>query len=102
MAQRLFTEQERLDAAERPERLAARFAAKEAVLKALSGGLGDATFRSIEVCREDSGAPHIVLHGAALALARARGVEQLHLSISHTEVSATAFVVASSEVARAG
>jgi holo-[acyl-carrier protein] synthase len=99
---RLFTVRERSDTAERPERLAARFAAKEAVLKALGSGLGDASFRSIEVRRAPGGAPELVLSDEALALATAHGVDQWHLSLSHTSTTATAFVIASSEVARAG
>lgn len=102
LAARLFTAQERADTHDRPERLAARFAAKEAVLKALASGLGDASFRSIEVRKESSGAPVIVLHAEAQDLARARGVETLHVSLSHTSTTATAFVVASREARRAG
>ena len=102
MAERLFTDRERLDSAGRPERLAARFAAKEAVLKALGSGLGDAPLRGIEVQRRPSGAPVIVLHDEALALARAKGVGEWHVSMSHTDTTATAFVIASSEAPRAG
>jgi holo-[acyl-carrier protein] synthase len=102
MVERLFTARERSDTSERPERLAARFAAKEAVLKALGSGLGDASFRSIEVQREPSGAPVIVLYGRARELAAARGIATLHVSLSHTNTTATAFVVASSEVFSAG
>ena len=96
LAQRLFTARECEDAARRPERLAARFAAKEAVLKALGSGLGDASFHSIEVQRAPSGAPQLVLHDEALA--RSRGVATWHLSMSHTVTTAMAFVVASAEV----
>ena len=99
---RLFTARERDDAHDRPERLAARFAAKEAVLKAMGSGLGEAPFRSIEVQRADNGAPHLVLYDKALALCAARGISTLHLSLSHTGTTATAFVVASSGVASAG
>lgn len=102
LVQRLFTARERSDTLERPERLAARFAAKEAVLKALGSGLGDASFHSIEVRREPSGAPVIVLHDAARELAASRGIGTLHVSLSHTNTTAAAFVVASSEVPRAG
>ena len=52
---RLFTEQERVDARSRPERLAARFAAKEAVLKTLHVGIGGAPWHSIEIHRDASG-----------------------------------------------
>jgi holo-[acyl-carrier protein] synthase len=57
IAARLFTNDERRDACARPERLAARFAAKEAVLKTLSAGLGAAPWHSIEIRRDPSGAP---------------------------------------------
>lgn len=102
LVERLFTDRERHESAERPERLAARFAAKEAVLKALDSGLGDAPFHGIEVQRRPNGAPVIVLYDEALALARSRGIGEWHLSMSHTHTTATAFVVASSEVPRAG
>ncbi len=102
LIERLFTDRERLDTAERPDRLAARFAAKEAVLKALGSGLGDARFHSIEVRREPSGAPRIELHDEALALATALGIDTIHVSLSHTTTTATAFVVASCEGPRAG
>ena len=96
MVERLFTVRERSDSAERPERLAARFAAKEAVLKALGSGLGDARFQGIEVQRQPSGAPVIVLYDEALALARSKGIAEWHVSMSHTGTTAAAFVVASS------
>jgi holo-[acyl-carrier protein] synthase len=94
---RLFTESERSDAHGHAERLAARFAAKEAVLKTLGVGVGAASWRSIEIHRDASGAPSVRLHGAAATLARSRGVGRLHLSMSHTKMTAAAFVVASAE-----
>ena len=93
LAARLFTERERHDAAARPERLAARFAAKEAVLKALRVGLGLA-WHSIEVERDASGAPGVHLTGDAARLARECGVTGWHLSMSHTDATAAAIVVA--------
>lgn len=90
---RLFTERERQDAHSRPERLAARFAAKEAVLKTLRVGVGAAPWHSIEVERDPSGAPSLRLSGAAARLAQSRGVTTMHLSMSHTHVTAAAFVV---------
>jgi holo-[acyl-carrier protein] synthase len=98
--QRLFTagEQAYADAAEpgmAAQRFAARFAAKEAVLKSLGAGLGACKFVEIEVARDDdSGAPALVLHGAAAALAAGRGAARLHLSLTHTEARALAFVIA--------
>jgi len=97
LADRLFTDAERLDAHAQPERLAARFAAKEAVLKTLRSGIGAAPWRSIEIRRDQSGEPSVHLHGAAASLARRRGVRRLHVSLSHTETTAVAFVVASSK-----
>lgn len=75
--------------------LAARFAAKEAALKCLgtgwAAGLG---FVQIEVVRAASGAVALQLHGAAAARATALGIDRWHLSLTHTETLATAFVVA--------
>lgn len=96
LVERLFTDGERRDANARPERLAARFAAKEAVLKTFRVGIGAAPWRSIEVTTDDAGAPSVLLHAPAQELARAAGVERLHLSMTHTHVTAAAFVVGSS------
>ena len=95
LSQRLFTEQERSDAKSRPERLAARFAAKEAILKTLGVGIGAVPWHSIEIHREQSGAPSVRLHGAALELATRQGVTGLHVSLTHTDQTAAAFAVAS-------
>lgn len=96
LLERLFTEGERRDANARPERLAARFAAKEAVLKTFRVGVGAAPWRSIEVTTDNAGAPSVLLHGTAKGLARAAGVSSLHLSLTHTTTCAMAFVVGSS------
>lgn len=76
------------------ERYAARFAAKEAVLKALGVGLGACALREIEVVRQSSGAPGLVLHGAAAELAAERGVVGWHISLTHTGGLAQATVIA--------
>ena len=77
------------------ERYAVRFAAKEAVLKAMGVGVGACKFREIEVARDaDTQRPWIQLHGAAATLAEERGITSWHLSLSHTNVRATAFVIA--------
>lgn len=76
------------------ERFAARFAAKEAVLKALGAGLGACPLRDIEVVRADSGAPSVVLHGAAADLAVERGVAAWHISLTHTATMAEAVAIA--------
>jgi holo-[acyl-carrier protein] synthase len=94
---RLFTEGEKryADARRDPtERYGARFAAKEAVLKAMGLGLGSVGFREIEVVRAESGAPSVVLHGRAARAARERGVAGWLLSISHTATTAHAIAMA--------
>ncbi len=101
MAPRLFTENERADAKDAPERLAARFAAKEAVMKSLGVGLG-LPFHAIEVRKLASGAPYVVLHDEAAALAASRGVTSFHLSLTHTDQTAIALVVATDEETRGG
>ena len=94
---RVFTEQERRVCETRrdpAECFAARFAAKEAVMKAL-GAEGIAfAFRDIEVVRASSGAPHVVLHGRVAERARDLGVAAIHVSLTHAEPLALASVVA--------
>lgn len=65
------------------ERLAARFAAKEAVIKALSLSEAGIAWRDIEVEREATGACRIVLHGEARRIAGALGVQRVLVSLSH-------------------
>ncbi len=89
---RLFTDGER----ERPvESLAARFAAKEAVAKAL-GAPGGLRWRDAEVVTGDRGRPHLRLHGAVAEEAEAQGITTWHLSLSHDGGVATAVVIAES------
>ena len=77
------------------EHLAARFAAKEAVLKALgtgwSGGIG---WADVEVVHEASGRPRIELHAGAAREARERGVGRVVISLSHTDATAIASAIA--------
>jgi holo-[acyl-carrier protein] synthase len=96
-AGRVFTQAEQdycRRARDPAERFAARFAAKEAVLKALSAGLGACPFRDIEVVRARSGAPAVVLHGAAAGLAAERGVAGWRVSLTHTRTTAEAVAIA--------
>ncbi|MGP0031153.1 MAG: holo-ACP synthase [Acidimicrobiales bacterium] len=101
-AVRTFTAREQADAGRHrdpTESLAARFAAKEAVMKALGTGLGAFALTEVEVRRHDGdgptrGAPSIVLHGAAADLAHRLEAAQLHVSLTHTTQVAIAFVVA--------
>jgi len=78
--------------------LAARFAAKEAVAKALGCGIGQVSWQEIEILRDDANAPVLHLHGAAQALADKIGLTTWSLSLSHTETHAIAFVAAIGEV----
>ena len=89
LAERLFCPAERsLPVAS----LAARFAAKEAVAKALGAPAG-LEWHDAEVVREDSGRPTLVLRGTVEAAARRAGAASAHLSLSHDGGLATAFVV---------
>ncbi|HUR19020.1 MAG TPA: holo-ACP synthase [Acidimicrobiales bacterium] len=97
MARRLFTDGERAYAAhfvDSAPRLAGRFAAKEATMKALGVGLGAFGFHDVEVVREPSGAPSLRITGSAAVLAGQRGVTSFKVSITHTDVTAHAVVVA--------
>jgi holo-[acyl-carrier protein] synthase len=76
------------------ERYAVRFAAKEAVLKAMSIGLWSCPLTDIEVVRAESGAPSLALHGRARELADEREVAQWHLTLCHTDRLAVALAVA--------
>ncbi len=78
--------------------LAGRFAAKEALIKALSGDPA-IEWHGIEVGKESSGKPVIWLHGNTAQLALRLGVRKLHVSISHDGDTAVAFVVAEGELA---
>jgi holo-[acyl-carrier protein] synthase len=97
MRTRLFTADELALADERRDpipTLAARFAAKEAVMKALGVGLGAFSFHEVEVLRLDSGAPDLRVSGGAATLAAGRGVTAWHLSLSHSVTTAGAVVSA--------
>src|SRR5882672_6475266 len=72
------------DGPNRSERLAGRFATKEAVLKALGIGFGDGTaFTDVETVAVEEGPPQIVLHGGAAAAAAKLGVATWFVSVSH-------------------
>jgi holo-[acyl-carrier protein] synthase len=95
---RVFTaaEQRYCDGRRDPaERYAVRFAAKEAVMKAMGVGIGACRLCDIEVERASSGAPSIVLHGRAAVLAAERGVGRWHIALSHD--AGVAFAVALAE-----
>lgn len=75
--------------------LAARFAAKEAISKALGTGMVGVSWVEMEVRTDERGKPLVALHGRALARANHLGLSQWAISLSHTADSAVAFVVAS-------
>lgn len=94
---RVFTPDELTLCDGRPASLAARWAAKEAVAKALGTGIGAVGFREIEVCRDGAGRPLIRLHGRAQELAGALGLSHWGISLAHDGGLAVAFVVALAE-----
>ena len=95
---RVFTDEELTPLADRSDpvpSLAARFAAREAVMTAMGVGLGAFDFPDVWVDRLDSGRPVLQVSGRADALARERGIGSWHLSLTHTDALAIAYVVAS-------
>jgi len=98
LVERLFSGPERsyaLARADPTERFAVRFAAKEAVAKALGVGIFAFDYHDVEVVRaDDRSAPTLRVSGRARALADARGVSRWHISLTHTERTATAVVIA--------
>jgi holo-[acyl-carrier protein] synthase len=91
---RLFTAVELADTAGNATRLAARFAAKEACLKALGVGLGAGSFHDVEVGRASGGAPTLTVRGTLAALAHEAGVTSWAVSLSHDGDVAGAIVLA--------
>ena len=95
LIERLFSGSERIL---KPHSLAARYAAKEALIKALGGSDG-VHWTEIEVASEASGRPHFVLTGSTAAVIAERGITAVHLSLSHDAGLATAYVIAESDAA---
>lgn len=97
-AERVFTEKERAyceaKGAASFQSYAARFAAKEAFLKALrTGWRGKITWHDIEVFNDDFGAPSLEIRGEAKQILKNFGADKVHLSMSHTTEHATATVI---------
>jgi holo-[acyl-carrier protein] synthase len=93
--QRFFTHQELIDAAGSTPALAARFAAKEAVSKALGTGIGEVGWKDIEIINGPRRQPMLRLYGRARRLAEEQGLQVWAVSLSHTHEHAMALVVAS-------
>ena len=94
---RFYTARELQQAGERIASLAVRFAAKEAVSKALGSGMGKVRPIEMEVVQDENRAPHLQLHGEALRVAQSLGLHTWSISLSHSEQHAVAFVVAIGE-----
>jgi holo-[acyl-carrier protein] synthase len=92
LVERLFSDAERVL---KPHSLAARYAAKEALIKALGGSDG-VHWTEIEIASEASGRPVFSLRGSTAAVIAERGITALHLSLSHDAGLATAYVIAES------
>ncbi len=90
---RIFTEYEQKECKGRIPSLAARFAAKEAVAKALGTGIGDVSWLDIEIRGDENNAPRLYLSGMAETKAKEKGLTDWSVSLSHTETHATALVV---------
>jgi holo-[acyl-carrier protein] synthase len=93
----VFSESEIVECGDRIERLAARFAAKEATAKALGCGIGGEAgvgWREIETLSDGAGAPSLRLSGRAAYLAAQRGLERWSISLSQSRAVALALVVA--------
>lgn len=78
----------------RVRELAARFAAKEAISKALGTGLVGVSWGEMEVLADGRGKPTVLLHGNALERAQTLGLDEWAISLTHTDETAMAFVVA--------
>ncbi len=92
--ERVYTRLELQECAGEASRLAARFAAKEATMKALRGQEEPVDWRSIELRQGESGGPSLELSGQAAALARRRGVTSFAVSVTQTTTTAAAVVLA--------
>lgn len=95
--ERVFTEAEREEACNQTASLAARFAAKEAVAKALGTGIGPVGWREIEIRRGSARQPVLMLHGAAARLAAELGLTEWSISLSHTHEMAVAVAFAAGD-----
>jgi holo-[acyl-carrier protein] synthase len=91
---KVFTPGEQAYSRGRAPQLASRFAAKEAVMKALGTGVRGVPWKDVEVTRQPGKAPEILLHGTARTRAEKMGIHRLALSLSHSRDFAVASVVA--------
>ena len=92
-ADRFFTSGEQAECAGDAQRLAGRFAVKEAVGKALGTGIGDICWVDVEIINDTRGRPELRLHNNARELADGLGLDTWSISLSHTEQHAIGFAV---------
>ena len=90
---RIYTDSEQRYCKGRAAQLASRFAAKEAVMKALGTGIRVVGWKDIEIKRERGGPPYVQLHGRGQARASKMGLSEISLSLSHSNDFAVASVV---------
>jgi holo-[acyl-carrier protein] synthase len=91
---RVLTERERRYVGRRVERIAGRWAAKEAISKVLGLGVRGVGWREIEILPNPAGAPQVFLHGRAARRATSMALEDVTVSISHERRMAVAVAVA--------
>jgi holo-[acyl-carrier protein] synthase len=91
---RVYTENELRYCRNRAQRLAGRFAAKEAVSKALGVGIRSLRWRDIEILPDRRGKPQVSLHGKAATVAASQDLSEFDVSISHSRSDAIATVIA--------
>ncbi|MBQ6517115.1 MAG: holo-ACP synthase [Anaerolineaceae bacterium] len=92
--ERVYTEREIAYCGDNEQHLAGRFAAKEAVSKALGCGIGEISWQEIEILNDDLGAPVLRLHGKAAERSEALGLTLWSVSITHLKEYAAAIAVA--------
>jgi len=92
--ERIYTDAELEQCGRNAESLAGRFAAKEAVTKALGTGIGEVAWKEIEILGDERNAPVIRLYGIAQQIAQKLGLTNWSVSISHSQSHAVAVAVA--------
>lgn len=76
------------------ESVAGYFAAKEAVSKSLGTGFSSLAFKDIEICKDNLNKPYIVLHDEGINIMKKKGIDKIHISISHSKLYAVANAIA--------
>ncbi len=90
---RIYTEREIDYCRGRTPELAARFAGKEAVMKALGTGVRGVRWREIEILANVRGKPVVILHGGAARRSRAIGLDRIEISLTHERTMVCAFAI---------